>query len=87
MTIRASKPSEVDIPSDEDEDKKVVKQRNLVSSKMDEKNLKIIEDKFAGLERELTRQEQAERDKRCTHYVDYLEQNKTYSTNYRQVID
>ena len=25
VTIRASKPSEVDIPSDEDEDKKVVK--------------------------------------------------------------
>ena len=54
---------------------------------MDEKNLKIIEDKFAGLEKELTRQEQAERDMRCTHYVDYLEQNKTYSTNYRQVIE
>ena len=60
--------------SEEDElEQKVVKQRNLISSKMDEKNLKMIEDKFANLEKELGRIEQAEMEKLCPNKTDYLE--------------
>ena len=40
---------------------------------MDEKNLKRIENKFAGLEKELHRQEQAYREKKCPQNIDYLE--------------
>ena len=73
MTIKPSKPSEVDMSEEDELEQKVVKQRNLISSKMDEKNLKMIEDKFANLEKELGRIEQAEMEKLCPNKTDYLE--------------
>ena len=37
--------------SEDDENQKVIRQRNLVSDDIDEKSLKKIEDKFAALEK------------------------------------
>ena len=85
VTIKATRPSDIDIPEEDELEQKVIKQRNLVSSKMDEKNLKKIEDKFAELEKELGRIEQAEMEKLCPNKTDYLEQNKNHSVNYQQI--
>ena len=72
ISLRATKPQEVELSSEDDEkEKKVIRQRNLVTN-LDETNLKKIEDKFDALEKEASQRERNERlkKKKC---VDYLQ--------------
>ena len=62
----------------------MVQQRNIVNTKLNEKHLQMLEDKFLALEREADLKDQAEKNKRK---VNFLKKNIIRQVNYKQVAE